>query len=79
MLIKYWNSRDREFEPTLRTLSLFSQEKSPEISGDYGKLRLITENFATLGSKFPDNIENSFSPPLTVWSGAIRSGWRNPA
>ncbi len=47
MLIKYWNSRDREFEPTLRTLSLFSQEKSPEISGDYGKLRLISENFGT--------------------------------
>jgi hypothetical protein len=36
--------------------SLFSQEKSPEISGNYGKLRLITENFGTLGNKFPDNI-----------------------
>ena len=79
MLIKYWNSRDREFEPTLRTLSLFSQEKSLEISGNYGKLPLITENFGTLSSKFPDNIGQSFSPPLTVWSGAIRSGWRNPA
>ncbi len=74
-----WCTRDREFEPALRTLSLFSQEKLPEISGDYGKLRMITENFGTLGSKFPDNIGHSFSPPLTVWSGAIRSGWRNPA
>jgi hypothetical protein len=74
-----WCTRDREFEPALRTLSLFSQEKSPEISGAYGKLRMITENFGTLGSKFPDNIGHSFSPPLTVWSGAIRSGWRNPA
>jgi hypothetical protein len=72
-------TRDREFEPTLRTFSLFSLEKSPEISGDFGKLRMITENFGTLGSKFPDNIGHSFSPPLTVWSGAIQSGWRNPA
>jgi hypothetical protein len=75
-----WSNRDHEFEPALRMLSLFSQEKSPEISGDYyGKLRMITENFGTLGSKFPDNIGHSFYPPLTVWSGAIRSGWRNPA
>ena len=51
-----WCTRDREFEPALRTLSLFSQEKSSEIPGDYGKLRMITENFGTLGSKFPDNI-----------------------
>jgi hypothetical protein len=57
----------------------FAQENSPEISGDYGKLQLITENFGTLGSKFPDHIEQPFSHPLTVWSGATRSGWRNPA
>ncbi len=36
--------------------SLLLQEKSPEISSNYGKLWLITENFGTLGSKFPDNI-----------------------
>jgi hypothetical protein len=72
-------SRGSEFDPTTRSLSLFSQEKSPEISGDYGKLSLITENFGIFGSKFPDHIEKSFSSPLTVWSGAIRSGWRNPA
>ncbi len=63
----------------LRAISPFSQEKSPEFSGDYGKLRLITGNFGTWGSKFPDHIEHSFSLPLTVWSGAIRSGWRNSA
>ncbi len=74
-----WYPRDPEFDPTMHTLFLFSQEKSLEISGNYGKLRLITENFGTLNSKFPDNIGQSFSPPLTVWSGAIRSGWRNPA
>jgi hypothetical protein len=74
-----WYPRDPEFDPTLRTVSLFSQEKSLEISGNYGKLRLITENFGTLSSKFPANIGQSFSTPLTVWSGAIRSGWRNPA
>jgi hypothetical protein len=51
-----WYSRGHEFDPTLRILSLFSQEKSPEISGIYGKLRLITKNFGTLGSKFPDNM-----------------------
>jgi hypothetical protein len=43
------------------------------------KFPVITENFGTLGSKFPGCIEQSFSRPLTVWSGAIRSGWRNPA
>jgi hypothetical protein len=74
-----WFPRGCEIDPTLRTLSLFSQEKSPEISGNDGKLRLITENFGTLSSKFPYNIGQSFSPPLTVWSGAIRSGWQNPA
>jgi hypothetical protein len=28
-------------------ISPFSQEKWPEFSGDYGKLRLITGNFGT--------------------------------
>ncbi len=74
-----WCSKGHEFVPTLRTLSLFSQEKSLEISGNYGKIRLITENFGTLGNKFPDNIWQSFPPPLTVWPGTIRSKRRNSA
>ncbi len=37
-------------------LSLFSQEKSPEISGKYEKIPLITENFGNLGSTFQGNI-----------------------
>jgi hypothetical protein len=27
----------------------------------------------------PDHKEQSFSPPMTVWSGIIRKGWQNPA
>jgi hypothetical protein len=43
---------------------------------DFGKMR---ENFGTLVSKFPDHIKQSFSPPLTDDSGAIRPRWRKPA
>jgi hypothetical protein len=56
----------------MRKFFIFAQENRRNFP-------VITENFGTLGRKFPGYKGQSFSRPLTVWSGAIRSGWRNPA
>ncbi len=69
---RIWNPEDVSSILPYACSSFFAQENRR-------KFPVITENFGTLGRKFPGYIEQSFSRPLTVWSGAIRSGWRNPA
>ncbi len=68
---RIWNPEEVSSILPCAYSSFFAQESR--------KFPVITENFGTLGRKFPGYIEQSFSRPLTVWSGAIRSGWRNPA
>jgi hypothetical protein len=64
-------------DPTLRKLSLFSKEKSPEISGNYGKLRLITENFGIPGQYrviiFPSPDRLVRRHPVRVAESGVRS------
>ncbi len=62
----------------MRTLPFFIVK----IAGNFRwfrKLRLSTENFGSWGSKFPDYMEQSFSPTQQDESCVIRAGWRNSA
>jgi hypothetical protein len=61
----------------MRILPFFirkNRRKFPVITENFG---CLWENFSSRGSKFPDYMEQSFSPPQTDESGAIHLGGGN--